>query len=318
MSSATQRTGRAGREAAGKCWRLYTEKDYGLLEPITLPEIMRCDLADAVLKMKANGVEDVLSFPFLSPPSKETMARSLLQLYQLGAINDSGHINELGRKMSRFPLSPVYGRVILSAADDEKQCVLPVIDIISCFSADNTVFLNTDTEELREEAAQARQALIRRRGDHLTLLAAVQSYASDNSDRKAWADRYKINHRAMQSIMDIRKQLRAQCQQLKMLTVEQITDYDDKSSSSSISELIEIDILKCFLSGFKQNIARLMPDGSYRTFFGNQTVAIHPSSVLFGKKVEAVVYNEFVFTNKTYARGVSAIQVDWVEETLGV
>lgn len=49
---------------------------------------------------------------------------------------------------------------------------------------------------------------------------------------------------------------------------------------------------------------------------GNQTVAIHPSSVLFGKKVEAIMYNEFVFTNRSYARGVSAVQMDWVGEVL--
>ncbi len=54
-------------------------------------------------------------------------------------------------------------------------------------------------------------------------------------------------------------------------------------------------ILKCFLKGFAANTARLMPDGSYRTVVGNQTVAIHPSSGLFGKKVEAIMYNEFVF-----------------------
>ena len=46
-------------------------------------------------------------------------------------------------------------------------------------------------------------------------------------------------------------------------------------------------------------------------------MAIHPSSTLFGKKVEAIVYNEFVFTQKSYARGVSAVQMDWVGEVLG-
>lgn len=59
-----------------------------------------------------------------------------------------------------------------------------------------------------------------------------------------------------------------------------------------------------------------MPDGSYRTLIGNQTVAIHPSSVLFGKKVEAIVFSEFVFTNKSYARGVSAVRLGWIDEVV--
>lgn len=60
----------------------------------------------------------------------------------------------------------------------------------------------------------------------------------------------------------------------------------------------------------------MMPDGSYKTLNGNQLVAIHPGSVLFGRKVEAIVFNEFVFTGKAWARGVSAVQLDWVAEVL--
>lgn len=91
----------------------------------------------------------------------------------------------------------------------------------------------------------------------------------------------------------------------------------EDSDSLSISSEKSTSILKCFLKGFATNTARLMPDGSYKTVVGNQTVAIHPSSGLFGKKVEAIMYNEFVFTNRSYARGVSAVQMDWIGEALG-
>lgn len=58
-SSADQRKGRAGREAAGNCYRLYTEADYTSLEMDNTPEILRCDLGQAILNMKARGVKDV-------------------------------------------------------------------------------------------------------------------------------------------------------------------------------------------------------------------------------------------------------------------
>lgn len=77
-------------------------------------------------------------------------------------------------------------------------------------------------------------------------------------------------------------------------------------------------ILRCFLRGFATKTARLVPDGSYRTIVGNQTVAVHPSSGLFGKKVEAIMYDEFVYTNRSYARGVSAVQMDWIGEALAL
>lgn len=72
-------------------------------------------------------------------------------------------------------------------------------------------------------------------------------------------------------------------------------------------------ILQCLLRGFASNIAVLMPDGSYQTHMGRQTVAIHPSSVLCRKKVEAIVFSEFLFTTKAYARGVSAVRLNWVQ-----
>jgi len=315
QSSAIQRKGRAGREAAGKCWRLYTEKDYNTFESSTLPEILRCDLASAVLTMKANSVEDVLNFPLLTPPSRESLARSLMQLYSLGALSDNGNISDLGRKIARFPLSPSFGRVLLAATDDDKNCLLPVIDIVSVFSSDNSIFPAVETEQGREEAHTARQRLYRRQGDHLTLLAAVQGYAAETTDRKDWANRHLISHRAMQGVMDIRKQLRSMCRAQGLIkSATAITDYD---ADPAVDETVGNGIMKCFLQGFRQNVARLMPDGSYKTFFGNQNVAIHPSSTLFGRKVEAILYNEFVFTNRTYARGVSAVQADWVGEVIG-
>lgn len=308
-SSADQRKGRAGREAAGQCYRLYTEQSYVELEKDTSPEILRCDLSNAVLKMKARGVDDVLSFPFLTPPNREAMEKALLQLLLLGTLNENGKINDVGRKVARLPLTPTLGRIVLEAAKPERDCLLEVIDIIACLSVEN-IFLPTDTEEAREKALEARSQLYRRQGDHLTLLAAVQGYAAENADRKRWATDHLISHRAMQNVMNVRKQLVSQCK--GMLSSSSPT------VRSSVDEATQENILKCFLKGYhSSNVARLCPDKTYKTFAGNQTVTIHPSSVMFGRKVEAVIYNEFVFTTKAYARGVSAIQLKWLEDVWG-
>jgi len=306
-SSADQRKGRAGREAAGQCHRLYTEAAYKSFNEHDKPEILRCDLSAAVLTMKARGVNDVLSFPFLTPPPREAMEKALLQLLQLGALEEDGIISQVGRKIARLPLTPSLGRVIIEAARSEMDCVLEVIDIVACLSVEN-IWHNVDTEEVREQAQAARQQLTRRSGDHITLLAAVQAYAAEKSDRRRWADDHLISHRAMQNVMDVRKQLTAQCRQAKLL--------HDTEPSSASDEGIQEKILKCFLRGFSNNVARLCPDGSYKTFVGNQTVAIHPSSVLQGRKLEAIMYNEFVYTTKAYGRNVSAVQLRWLDDVL--
>ena len=307
-SAAIQRKGRAGREAPGQCYRLYTEASYHEMQQNNTPEILRCDLSHAILTMKARGVDDIINFPFLDYPSRDALEKALLQLYQLGALTDSGTINDTGEQMAKLPLTVSLGRVLIAAAEPEYDCVSEVIDIISCLSVEN-IFLNLTSEEKKEKAESARRELYRREGDHLTLLMTVQAYAAENTDRKAWAERHFVSHRAMQAVMDVRKQLRAQHRQAQILRQETTRQITSERATT---------IVKCFLKGFKMNTARLMPDGSYKTVVGNQTVAIHPSSGLFGKKVEAIMYNEFVFTTKSYARGVSAVQMDWVGEAMGV
>ncbi|KAK2829903.1 hypothetical protein FQN49_007144 [Arthroderma sp. PD_2] len=112
--------------------------------------------------------------------------------------------------------------------------------------------------------------------------------------------------------MDVRKQLLAQCKQAKLFGNTSVKEED----SSPLGNEDPVPILTSFLTGFATNTARLFPDGSYRTMVGNQAVAIHPSSVLFGRKVEAIMYNEYVFTSRSYARGVSAVQMNWIGEAL--
>lgn len=199
-SAAIQRKGRAGREAPGQCYRLYTEKDYLNLDETNTPEILRCDLSQAILNMKARGVDDVMGFPFLTRPPRESLEKALLQLLSIEALEESGQIGAVGKEIAKLPLTPTLGRVLLAAAGNGPGCLTDVIDIISCLSVEN-IFLNTMSEEKKEEAETARRDLYRREGDHLTMLATVQAYAAENTDRKVWAERHLVSHRAMQSVM---------------------------------------------------------------------------------------------------------------------
>lgn len=199
-SAAIQRKGRAGREAPGQCYRLYTEKDYLALDEVNTPEILRCDLSQAILNMKARGVDNVIEFPFLTRPPREALEKALLQLLSIEALEETGKISAIGLHIAKLPLTPTLGRVLLAASDFGPDCLIDVIDIISCLSVEN-IFLNTTSEEKKEAAETARRDLYRREGDHLTTLATVRAYASENTDRKAWAERHLVSHRAMQAVM---------------------------------------------------------------------------------------------------------------------
>jgi len=312
-SSAAQRAGRAGREAAGKCFRLYTEDGFNNLVDRDLPEILRNDVLGAVLTMKARGIDDVLSFPLMDRPSVESIEKALIHLHILKAIEDSGVITEAGRKMARFPISAPLGRVLLAAASPQFDCVLEVIDIISCITAGDDIFHQLQSEEAREEAEEYRKELYRREGDLLTYLTTIQHYAAENSDRVDWCKKRKINIRNMRQAMNIRKQLRGLCLREKLL--EEAPPADPQPFVPVSPDRAE-SLIKCFLRGYTLKTAMLAPDSSYVTTQGKHVVAIHPSSVLHGQKKEAIMFLEHVFTQKNYAKKVSIIQAQWVADAL--
>jgi pre-mRNA-splicing factor ATP-dependent RNA helicase DHX15/PRP43 len=74
-ASAQQRMGRAGRTRPGKCFRLYTEKDFvsELIEQ-TYPEILRSNLANTVLELKKLGIDNLVTFDYMDPPGEHAHA----------------------------------------------------------------------------------------------------------------------------------------------------------------------------------------------------------------------------------------------------
>jgi len=312
-SSAIQRKGRAGREAPGKCYRLYTEAEYLRLQEADVPEILRSDVIEAVLRMKARGVQDVASFPLMDPPEVDAIERALLNLHSIGALNDYGDLNEIGKKMADFPLPAAYSRALIAAATPEADCLLEVIDIIACITSGEDIFLHPKSEETREKVENARRGLLRREGDVITYLTAMQQYASENTDRSTWCKERLISTRNMKQAISIRKQLRDMCQKSKILAEKPPADPQPFEPIST--ERAET-VLKCFMKAFAMKTATLQPDGSYCTTVGRHVVAIHPSSVLHGKRLEAIMFLEHVFTQKNYGKKVSAIQMDWITDVL--
>ncbi|MCB1086800.1 MAG: ATP-dependent RNA helicase, partial [Verrucomicrobiae bacterium] len=115
-ASAEQRAGRAGRTAPGVCLRLWSEADHAARPAATPAEIHRMDLSEAVLLLKASGIDDARGFRWFEAPESAAMERAHEWLKILGAIDpDTESITSLGRELSRLPLAPRYARVLLEA-----------------------------------------------------------------------------------------------------------------------------------------------------------------------------------------------------------
>jgi len=314
-SSAVQRAGRAGREGPGKCVRLYTETGFASLAERDLPEILRNDVLGAVLTMKACGITDIQSFPLMDRPDDDSIRNALEGLLLLGAISAAdGSITEIGRRLARFPVSAPFGATLLAAADPAFDCVLEVIDVISCLTSGDDIFLRIYSEEDKEEVEEYRKELRRREGDLLTYLTTMQQYTAEHADRVEWCKKRKINYRNMKMAVNIRKQLRQLCVREKLLS--EAPPPDPHPYEPMLPERAEC-LIKCFVRGFVRRTALLQADGSYSTVGRTKTtVIIHPSSVLYGRKKQAILFLEHVFTSKSYAKKVSAIEARWIEEEL--
>ncbi|KAB5531686.1 hypothetical protein DKX38_018356 [Salix brachista] len=73
-------------------------------------------------------------------------------------------------------------------------------------------------------------------------------------------------------------------------------------------------IRKAITAGFFFHVARKDPQEGYRTLVENQPVYIHPSSALFQRQPDWVIYHELVMTTKEYMREGTVVDPKWLVE----
>ena len=111
-ASAIQRAGRAGRTQPGRALRLYTKADFDTRPEHDTPEILRVDLAQTILELRASGVRDVA---WLDAPRADALSAAEELLSRLGAFDKQGDVTPIGKRMLAFPLHPRQARVLVEA-----------------------------------------------------------------------------------------------------------------------------------------------------------------------------------------------------------
>ncbi|XP_030013911.1 pre-mRNA-splicing factor ATP-dependent RNA helicase DHX16 [Sphaeramia orbicularis] len=294
-ASANQRAGRAGRVAAGKCFRLYTAWAFKHeMEETTVPEIQRTNLGNVVLLLKSLGINDLIHFDFMDPPPHETLVLALEQLYALGALNHMGELTKLGRRMAELPVDPMLSKMIL--ASEQYKCSEEVLTIAAMLSVNNSIFYRPKDKVVH--ADNARMNFVVPGGDHLVLLNVYTQWVESGYSTQ-WCYENFIQFRSMRRARDVRDQLEGLMDRIEVEVVSAQGDC--------------VPIRKAVTAGYFYHTARLSK-GGYKTVKHQQTVYVHPNSSLFEEQPRWLIYHELVFTTKEFMRQVIEIDSGWLLE----
>ena len=298
-ASAQQRAGRAGRTRPGKCFRLYTEAAFKkeLIEQ-TYPEILQSNLANTVLELKKLGIDDLVHFDLMDPPAPETLMRALEELNYLACLDDDGNLTALGKLASEFPLDPSLAVMLISSP--EFYCSNEILSLTALLSVPQ-IFVRPASAKKRADEVKALFA--HQDGDHLTMLNVYHAFkaADAQGDPKRWCHEHFLSLRALQSADSVRQQLKQIMEKSEIELVS--TDFNDKNYYTNIR--------RALVAGFFMQVAKKEGTGKiYKTVKDNQSVLLHPSTVL-AVDSEWVLYNESVLTTKNYVRTVTSVKPEW-------
>ncbi|RLP85106.1 ATP-dependent helicase C-terminal domain-containing protein, partial [Micromonospora sp. CV4] len=115
-AAATQRAGRAGREAPGAVYRCWSAATHERLPARPEPEIATADLTGFALELAAWGRPDGVGLALPDPPPPAAMAVARDTLATLGAVDADGRITGRGRAIAAAGAHPRLARALLDGA----------------------------------------------------------------------------------------------------------------------------------------------------------------------------------------------------------
>lgn len=135
-ASAAQRAGRAGRTGPGHCYRLYSSAVYESdFTEDDEPEIVRMPVEDVVLQLKSMNLQHIANFPFPTPPDRAILAKAERTLTHLGAIQKNGALTDLGRELSKYPISPRYAKML--SIGHQHECLPYTLALVTALAIPN-------------------------------------------------------------------------------------------------------------------------------------------------------------------------------------
>ena len=321
QAAANQRAGRCGRVANGICIRLYDEKDFQGRPRFTDPEILRSSLAGVILRMKSLHLGAVEDFPFLEEPPRKAIADGYALLGELGAVDEANELTAIGQELSKLPLDPRVGRMILEARD--RQSLTEVLIIASALSGQDVRDRPLEQQQAADEKhkkfddeksefmgyLKLWRWIEEGRGQHGHGAQAAQagqktdSHKLSNRQQEARLRESFVNPRRVREWRDIHSQLH---------TVVAEHGWRLNQSPATYEQ-----IHMAMLAGLLGNVGCKSDDEDW--YLGARGIKFwrHPGAHLSKKPGRWLVAAELVDTTRLFGRGLAAIEPQWIERIAG-
>ena len=308
QAAANQRQGRCGRVANGICIRLYDEADFNGRPRFTDPEILRSSLAGVILRMKALNLGNVDDFPFLEAPSRRAITDGYQLLQELGAVDEANELTPLGRELSRLPLDPRVGRMILEAR--QRHALDEVLVIASALSVQD---VRDRPMEAQAQADQAHAKFDDEKSEftgYLKLWKWIHDARGGHGEHKLSNRQYEqllrqnfVNIRRVREWRDIHTQLHTVVAEHKWAINTAPATYEQLHLS--------------MLSGLLGNIGQ--KHDTEDVYLGARGIKFHrhPGAHLSKRPGRWIVCAELVETTRLFGRGIAAIEPQWLEQVGG-
>jgi ATP-dependent helicase HrpA len=308
QAAANQRAGRCGRVSNGICIRLYDEKEFNERVRFTDPEILRSSLAGVILRMKALHLGVIEDFGFIEPPPRKAIADGYQLLAELGAVDDKNELTPLGVELSRLPLDPRVGRMILEAK--KRDALNEVLVIASALSGQDVRDRPLDQQQAADEKHKKFDDEKSEFMGYLKLWKWLEESRGGGGEHRLSNRRHEqllrdnfVSPRRVREWRDIHSQLH---------TV--VAEHGWRLNGAPATyEQVHLSML----AGLLGNIGLKSDEDDW--YLGARGIKFyrHPGAHLSKKPGRWIVAAELVDTTRLFGRGIAAIEPQWLPGLAG-
>lgn len=297
QASANQRAGRCGRLSAGVCIRLYSEEDFNNRPAFTDPEIVRTNLAAVILQMLHMRIGDIRHFPFVDKPDNRLINDGLQLLLELEAVDARNELNNCGKILSRLPVDPRLGKMLVTAS--QLGALREVLVIAAMLSLQDPRERPADKRQAADEKHRQWQD---KESDFSSILLLWEHFELQRQElsRNKFSDychKNFISYLRMREWRDLHHQLHLACRQAGLTENSTPAGYDT--------------LHRALLSGLLTHVG-FRHEGKEYLGVRNRKFLIFPGSGVAKLAPPWVMAAEMLETSKLFAHQVARIDVDWL------